>query len=497
VHVTEDGGLTWERISPDLTAFTPETQVVSGSPITIDATGEEHFSVLYDIQESPHEPGVIWAGANDGPVHITRDGGGTWIEVTPEGLPPYGRVQSIEASPHQPGSAYLAVLRYQLGDFAPYVYRTRDYGASWDLLTPGDNGIPEDEPVRVVREDPDRAGLLYAGTEFGMYVSFDDGALWQPLQLNLPATPVTDIKVHRQDLVLSTMGRGFWILYDLTPLHEMSDEVAGSAAHLFAVKPAHRIGGAGGFRFRAPGPEEPDYPAAGASIDYWLGEDAEAEVSLEIYDAAGRLVRGFSSAAAGEQVVEADPGMREWQLQRVGTPRMPAVRGLHRFVWDLRMAGPWAASDRASGRRGPLVPAGKYRADLRIGDRKMSAEIAVLMNPLVTASGITDEDIQAQAELGIAVRDSLSAARMLAAAVETALATAEGEDAGRLEAVHAALVTAPVRYSPPVLIDQLQYLFGNVIRADQRPNADAYARYEQLAAQLQSLQTEAAELSVR
>ena len=154
VHVTEDGGETWLTLSPDLTAFTPETQMVSGSPITIDVTGEEHFSVLYEIQESPHEPGVIWVGANDGPIHVTRDAGRTWTDVTPSGVGPYGRVQTIEVSPHRPATAYAAILRYQLGDFAPHLYRTDDYGARWTRLTTGDNGIPDDHPVRVVRAGP-------------------------------------------------------------------------------------------------------------------------------------------------------------------------------------------------------------------------------------------------------------------------------------------------------------------------------------------------------
>ena len=241
VHVSTNGGRRWETISPDLTAFTPETQVVSGHPITIDVTGEEHFAVLYDIQESVLEPGVIWAGANDGPVHVTRDGGAGWTDVTPPGIGPYGRVQNIEVSHHEPAKAYVAILRYQLGDFAPYAYRTEDYGATWTRITTGENGVPGDHPVRVVREDPDREGLLYLGTEFGMFISFDDGGAWQPFQLNLPVTPVTDVKVVYGDLVLSTMGRGFWIMDNLTPLHELDDRVAGAGAHLYEIRDAYRL----------------------------------------------------------------------------------------------------------------------------------------------------------------------------------------------------------------------------------------------------------------
>ena len=180
VHRTRDDGVTWETISPDLTANDPRDRgTSSGEPITSDATGEEIYSTLYAIRESPLQKGVIWTGSNDGPIYVTRDDGKTWTNVTPKGLPPGGRVQNIEPSPHRPGAAYVAVLRYLLGDFEPYIYRTDDYGKTLDRSPIGKNGIAADEPTRVVREDPDRAGLLYAGTEFGMYVSFDDGAHWQ------------------------------------------------------------------------------------------------------------------------------------------------------------------------------------------------------------------------------------------------------------------------------------------------------------------------------
>ncbi|NIR41072.1 MAG: hypothetical protein GWN79_25045, partial [Actinobacteria bacterium] len=353
VHVTEDGGITWKTISPDLTAFDPETQVVSGSPITLDVTGEEHFSTLYDVQESPHEAGVIWAGANDGPIHVTRDGGASWSDVTPEGLGPHGRVQNIEVSPHDPGTAYAAILRYQLGDFAPYAYKTTDYGSTWELLTPGDNGIPADYPVRVVREDPERQGLLYAGTEFGMFVSFDDGANWQSLQLNLPVTPVSDLKVVGDDVVLSTMGRGFWILYDVSPVRD-ADNVR-QLAHLYPVSDAVRARGRG-FFFRAPGPADPQYPAAGANIDYYLEGAPSGVLELEIHDADGNLVRAFTSAGAGESVTDAEPGMRAPQMAVLGTPSLPAAAGMHRFTWDLRYPGPWDSNARRSGQGGPMVP---------------------------------------------------------------------------------------------------------------------------------------------
>src|SRR5687768_1895134 len=231
VHRTRDEGVTWEKISPDLSANDPKYQdKPSGEPITLDVTGEEYYSVLYAIEESPLEAGVIWTGANDGPFHVTRDNGKTWTKITPAGQPPGCRVQSIDPSPHRRGSAYYSVLCYQLGDFQPYIWRTDDYGKTWTRLTDGTNGIPNNHPTRVAREDPDREGLVYAGTEFGMFVSFDNGKKWQSFQLELPATPITDLKVHRKDLVLSTQGRSFWILDNLTPLHQMSDAITGLAA---------------------------------------------------------------------------------------------------------------------------------------------------------------------------------------------------------------------------------------------------------------------------
>ncbi|MEM6967179.1 MAG: hypothetical protein AAF573_20620, partial [Bacteroidota bacterium] len=220
VHKTMDEGKTWEIISPDLTAFEADKQVLSGSPITNDITGEEFYSTIYSIQESKIKQGIIWVGANDGPVHVTQDGGQNWKNVTPKKLPKGGRIDSVEPSRHNPAKAYFTTLRYQLGDWKPYIFKTENYGKKWTLLTDGKNGIPADYPVRVLREDPKQEGLLYAGTEFGMFISFDDGKSWQSFQQNLPVTPITDIKIHRGDLVLATMGRGFYILDNISSLQQ-------------------------------------------------------------------------------------------------------------------------------------------------------------------------------------------------------------------------------------------------------------------------------------
>jgi len=219
IHRSTNEGQSWELISPDLTRNDIEKQGFAGEPITMDNTGVEVYNTIFAFEESASTPGLLWAGSDDGLVHLSRDQGETWSDITPSQMPEWGQVNAIELSSHDPGRAFIAVTKYKFDDFRPFVFRTNDYGESWQLLTSGANGIPDDHFVRVVREDPDRRGLLYAGTEFGLFVSFDDGANWQPLQQNLPVTPVTDIAVTQQDLVVATQGRSFWILDDLTTLH--------------------------------------------------------------------------------------------------------------------------------------------------------------------------------------------------------------------------------------------------------------------------------------
>ena len=325
------------------------------------------------------QKGVIWTGSNDGLVYVTRDDGKTWTNVTPKGLEPGGRVQNIEPGPHSAGAAYVAIYRYLLGDFAPYLYRTNDFGKTWTRLTDGTNGIAADEPTRVVREDPDRAGLLYAGTEFGMYVSFDNGARWQSFQLNLPVTPVTDIQVTHQDLVLSTQGRSFWILDDLTPLHQLSDKIASAQAYLFQPREAVRTPSRGGFG-RGSGIQ---YPFAGAMIDYYLASAPSGDITLEILDGAGGVVRKFTSAGTGrEERVTEDAAAGEDEegeggFRPRGAPtRLDKTAGMHRFTWDLRYPGPWQSNARPEGPNGPMAVPGKYAVRLTVGavDRDAAAD---------------------------------------------------------------------------------------------------------------------------
>ena len=484
VHRTRDEGVTWERMSPDLTWNPPERQQrSSGEPITIDATGEEVFSTLYAIRESPVQRGVIWTGANDGPFHVTRDNGRTWKNVTPRGLPLGGRVQNIEPSPHRAGTAYFAVLRYLLGDERPYIYRTDDFGQTWTLLTTGTNGIPADEPTRVVRADPDRRGLLYAGTEFGAYVSFDDGGTWRPLQLNLPRTPVTDMKVHRKDLVLSTQGRSFWILDDLSPLHALHDAVAAAPVTLFAPREAVRLrysAGFGGLEASRADPSDPQYPPAGAMINYWLSADAaRGPVTLDVLDAAGKVVRSFSSVAPGERTQEpAEPGMRAPMMERVGTPRLPAAEGHNRFVWDYALPGPWDASAQRSGRNGPLALPGRYVLRLTAGGTTVTQPLVVRPDPRSVRDGVTPAVLAAQLAHNLRARDLVSDINRLVADVQAArrAAPAGSTQASALAALEARLLPEPVRYGRPGLITHVTYLYGAALRADQKVGRDAVDR---------------------
>jgi len=521
VHRTRDEGVTWEKISPDLTANDPKYQDrPSGEPITIDVTGEEYYSVIYAIEESPLEAGVIWTGANDGPFYVTRDNGKTWTNITPKAQPPGCRVQSIDPSPHRRGSAYYSVLCYQLGDFQPYIWRTDDYGKTWARLTDGKNGIRNNEPTRVAREDPDREGLVYAGTEFGMYVSFDNGKRWQPLQLNLPATPVTDLKIHKKDLVLSTQGRSFWILDNLTPLHQLSDAIAGDgrretgdaiAPSLFKPRDAYRFrytAGFGGVESNRSNPADPQYPPAGAMIDYWLPNGTTGAVTLEVVDASGAVVRRFSSEGAGEREQSPEqPGMRAPEMVTVGTPRLPNAAGLNRFTWDLTLAPPidpnrgGGGGGGGGGRgSGPVVVPGSYTLRLAAGGKTTTQPLTLLIDPREAKDGVTLADLREQFQHNMRVRDMVSEVNQLVANVESArqrLKNASGPAADtlrRLDALRAKLVTPAVRYSKPELQAHIQYLYSLTTQADQKIGRDAIDRLKVLRAELDQRQAEAKEL---
>jgi photosystem II stability/assembly factor-like uncharacterized protein len=390
VHRTRDGGMTWETISPDLTTNTPAHQEAAGGPINNDVTGVEMFNTIFALAESSRDPNILWAGSDDGRVHVTRDGGQSWQDVTPRGLPPLSTVDVIELSPHAEGRAYLGAHRYRLDDMRPFIFRTDDYGRTWTLLTDGRNGIPVDHPVRAVREDPVREGLVYAGTEFGLFASWDGGRRWQPLQMNLPITPVVDLRVQGSDLAISTQGRSFWVLDDVTPLRQLSPEVTRSRVHLYAPRPTHRVSTGG----QDVGPETPDPRPEGAMIHFYLAEEPADSIKLEILDARGQVVRTFTSdtAAARKQ--------RE--------PAVKAKRGTNRFVWDLTYAAPRAAEGQViwGFTGGPKAPPGEYQVRLTASGETRTQPLQVLGDPRLTQ--VTQADYQEQFRLAMAVRDTLA-----------------------------------------------------------------------------------------
>jgi len=439
VHRTRDKGVTWERISPDLTAHPECCQGASGEPITRDVTGEEFYSTVYAIAESPLEKGVIWTGANDGPFYVTRNNGKTWTNVTPGDLPTGGRVQYIDPSPHRKGSAYFAVYRWLLGDFQPYLYRTDDYGKTWTRLTDGKNGIPVDCPTRVVREDPDREGLLYTGTEFGMFISFDNGGHWQSFQLNLPNIPISDIKVHRNDLIVSTQGRAFWILDNISSLHQLTAHTKSTDVQLF--KPRD------GYRTRV------NPSNLGPVIEYYLPNQPSEPVIIDILDMNGAVLNSYNSdtqpargsrgAAASESQPE-DPDAAPAGRRFTPPPRVTKNAGMNRFVWDLRHQA------------GPTLPPGKYQVRLKTGAVTLTETLTVMIDPRVAEDGVTLADLQEQFDHNMRMRELVNAVNQLVTRVRDAQAKlkSNGGDAEKLNtltAIAGKLLTEPVRYGKPGL----------------------------------------------
>lgn len=490
VHKTTDEGKTWETISPDLTAFEESKQVISGAPITRDITGEEFYSTIYAIRESPLQAGLIWVGANDGPVHVTRDGGQTWDNVTPGQLPPGGRVDAVEPSPHDPAKAYVSVLRYQLGDRRPHIYKTENYGQSWELIT---DGIPDDYPVRVVREDTEQEGLLFAGTEYGLFVSMDDGASWKALQKNLPVTPITDLKIHRGDLVLSTMGRGFWMLDDISPLRQ-SELMASSEPQL--LEPRNTI------RYRYPSGARnsryPRYPRAAVRLFYHLPDSMPGTIKLELLNQSGSVVVAYQSDSTEEQPDEIVRNMATEEIEYLVANNLSAKPGLNCFEWDMTRFGPWHENARRRYRNGPMVAPGTYTARLTVGNKTLTQNFEIEMDPRVRESGITAEDIARQEAFQVEIRDLLSQSRKLQHELNKehkklkAKKQPSENEKNRMEQIEEALAklkTAEGIYPQPMLADQLSYLYSALNRADQVPGQDAMQRFENLRNQLEQVQS--------
>lgn len=389
VHVSMDEGQNWADISPDLTRAIPETLVSSGGPITQDNTGVEYYATILTAAESPYEEGEMWTGSDDGLIHLTRDGGRSWDDVTPPGAPERLMWNSIDVHPTERGGAYVAGTMYKAGDFRPYLYKTTNYGRSWTEIT---DGIDNLHFTRVLRADPERAGLLYAGTEYGMYVSFNDGRDWQPFQLNLPETSITDLQVRDLNLIVATQGRGFYIIDDLTPLHQLNDAVADADTHLFKPKPSYRMR-QNGRGERDPLLEGENHPN-GVMLYFNLGEtpDEESAASIEILESDGTLIKRFATDA--EEDAE----------------KFEAEAGANLFVWDMRY--PDAVSFEgiilySSNTKGPVAVPGTYRARLNYGGASVEQEFEILKDPRVLSS---ERDLQAQFDFLIKVRDKLSEA---------------------------------------------------------------------------------------
>ena len=393
VWKTTNEGQTWERISPDLTRHDPSTLGPSGGPITLDQTGVETYAVVFTLAPSPVDGRVIWSGSDDGYVHVTRDGGRNWEKVTPPDLPDYTRISLIEASPHDAGTAYLAGNRYQRADRAPYVYKTKDYGKTWTKIV---RGLPASDFARAIREDPKRKGLLFLGTENGIFVSFDDGAAWQSLRLDLPVTPVHGIAVKGDDLVIGTHGRSFYIMDNISVLRQITPETANNPVVLFKPPDATRS------------------VSRGVSIDYFLKAPAD-KLTIELLDSEGRTIRTFtgtppapdatnSTRAAGEDAGE--------EGFRPPPARVEVKEGMNRFTWDMRYPPArdfpglimWAGTT-----RGPQAPPGRYTVKLSAPDGlTKTAEFTIKRNESVKT--LTDADLQAQFKLARQINDKVSAA---------------------------------------------------------------------------------------
>lgn len=485
---TTNEGQSWERISGDLTRADPKTMGPSGGPITLDQTGVETYATIFTIAPAPQDLNTIWTGSDDGIVSVTRDGGKTWQRVMPPDLPGLARISLIEASPSRLGTAYVAANRYQQDDWAPYLYRTDDYGRTWKKII---DGIGPRDFMRSIREDPKRQGLLFAGTEHAIYISFDDGARWQSLRLDLPVTSVQDIMVKDDDVVIATHGRSFYVLDNISVLRQLTPAVSQSAAYLFTPADAVRA------------------VSRGVTIDYFLAKPAD-KVTLEILDGQGNLIRAFSGTQDEKPRPDAPAGGEEDESPRASAPPRVGVRaGMNRFVWDMRYPDAtgfpkiilWAGN-----LRGPAAPMGKYQVRLTTAGQTQTRPFTIATNPLHT--NVTDADLQARFQLAMQVRDRLSQANNAVVRIRS-LKDQIADRVGKLDKQkYAAIVVAgaaltakltdiegeiyqyrnqssqdPLNF-PIRLNNKLAALEGVVESAEARPTAQSYEVFKDLSARL-------------
>lgn len=485
VFKSTNEGQSWKIISPDLTTNDKSKQKQSGGPITKDDTSVEYYCTIFALAESQFNPEILWAGSDDGLVHVTRNGGRSWENVTPKDLPEWSMISMIDTSTFAPGRAYIAVDRHRLDDFAPYIYKTEDYGKSWVKIT---NGIPDGAFVRVVREDPESKGLLYAGTETGVYVSFDDGQNWQSLQLNLPVVPIRDMVIAEDDLVAATHGRSFWILDDLTPLHQLNPEVAGLDFYLFKPRYAYRMQG-GSY----PREDAGQNPPSGSVIYYFLKEKSGQPITLEFRDEQGHVIKSFSSA------------------ETEGQSSLPAESGMNRFVWNMRYPDaervPGAVLWGGSG-RGPVAPPGQYEVRLSIGEKTQIRNWEWRKDPRIDAS---QADLDRQFDFLIRIRDKFSQVnrgiitlRSMRSQIQEVLKKIEGRDdvkdvieLGRtliekLTNIEDVLIQSkskspqdPLNY-PIKLDNKLAALMSVAAAADARPTQQSYEVFKELSSRAEA-----------
>jgi photosystem II stability/assembly factor-like uncharacterized protein len=498
---TTDEGQHWTVMSPDLTRNDKSKQGPSGGPITKDNTAVEYYDTIFTIDESPVKAGVIWAGSDDGLIHVTQDDGKTWQNVTPKDMPEWIRINCIAASPFEPGTAYVAATMYLSDDFHPFLYRTTDYGKTWTKIV---NGIPDDDFTRTIRPDPNDKGLVFAGTESHLYISYDDGDHWLPFQLNLPAVPVTDITFQKtwDEMVIATQGRAFYALDDMPLVRALNPAKFSRSSDvvLFPVKKAIRISG-GGFGFGRRAPDEGENPASGAVIYYYLKAKPEGEVKVRILTADGKLVREVSSKPKpGQEHAESDNPFRR------GAPLAPAKEGLNRFIWDLRYNDAtgfpgllmWDGS-----LRGPVANPGEYKVEVVVGGRTYSQNFTVVKDPRAPT---TPEDFDKQLTFALKIRDRVSEANQSVINIRAAkdqlkpYLTSSNEEvkksakdlSDQLSTVEEAIYQTKLKADedalnyPIKLNNKLAGVENVVEENDIAPTAQSYQVYDQLSAQLQT-----------
>ena len=503
---TTNEGQSWEPISPDLTHNDKSKMGTSGGPITQDNTSIEYYCTLFTFMESPVAKGLIWTGSDDGLVQVTRDAGKTWANVTPKEMPEWIQINSIDASPHDPATAYVAATMYKSDDFRPYLYKTNDYGKTWKKIV---NGIPAASFTRVVREDPNHQGLLVAGTEFGLYISYDDGENWKPFNLNIPVTPITDVAFHKRDqeLVVATQGRSFYVLDDVPLLYQLSDSVATEDAHLFKPKDIYRFGGGGrGGGGRGGTAAVGENPASGAVVYYSLKSRPQGDVNIEILDSAGKSVNKFSSRPPAQPQEAPSPEGEEGPPRGAPPARAGANAGMNRFVWNLRYPDAtgfpglimWAGS-----LTGPTVAPGTYTVKLTVDGKTQSQTFEVKKDPRLST---TQEEYTKQVTLALQIRDKLTETnegviriREIRKQLEDytrrddkRVADAASALSRKLTAVEEELYQTRNRASedplnfPIKLNNKLAHVLGVVESSDNQPTQQSYMVYEDVATRVNS-----------